>query len=132
MAPLWGQVEPFVLASASQLWPPPPDLYGTYEKLLASDDHQRQVGAARTAGADKPTGRTPVMSRTPDREVPARLWEHDEDGTCKPPGQFPQATREIATHRKLNTDEDARLFVRLDREGGHGHRGAGRVVPDPD
>lgn len=40
------------------------------------------------------------MSRTPDREVAARLWAHDEDGTYKPPRQFPQATREIATHRK--------------------------------
>ncbi|MFG2489018.1 hypothetical protein ACGFSI_40530 [Streptomyces virginiae] len=49
VAPFWEQVELFALTSASQLRPPPPDLYGTYEKLLAGDDYQRQVGTARTA-----------------------------------------------------------------------------------
>ncbi|MFI7358906.1 vanadium-dependent haloperoxidase [Streptomyces avidinii] len=110
-APFWGQVKPFALTSGSQFRPPTPGLYGTYEKLLASDEYQRQVEAARTAGADKPTSRTPVINRTSDQEAAAWFWANDEDGTYKPPGQLLQATREIATQRKLNTYENARLFA---------------------
>ncbi|MEU9713868.1 vanadium-dependent haloperoxidase [Streptomyces sp. NPDC047976] len=111
VSPFWGQVKPFALTSGSQFRPPTPGLYGTYEKLLASDEYKRQVEAVRSAGADKPTTRTPVINRTADQEAAAWFWANDEDGTYKPPGQLLQATREIATQRKLNTYENARLFA---------------------
>ncbi|WP_175409826.1 vanadium-dependent haloperoxidase [Streptomyces sp. TRM64462] len=111
VAPYWGLVKPFALTSGSQFRPPTPGLYGTYEKLLASDAYKAQVEAARTAGADKPTARTPVVNRTPDQEAAAWFWANDNDGTYKPPGQLLQATREIATARGLNTYQNARLFA---------------------
>ncbi|WP_285549518.1 vanadium-dependent haloperoxidase [Streptomyces lavendulae] len=111
VSPFWGQVKPFALTSGSQFRPPTPGLYGTYEKLLASDEYKRQVEAVRSAGADKPTTRTPVINRTADQEAAAWFWANDEDGTYKPPGQLLQATREVATQRRLNTYENARLFA---------------------
>ncbi|RST01909.1 phosphatase PAP2 family protein [Streptomyces sp. WAC07149] len=111
VSPFWGQVKPFALTSGSQFRPPTPGLYGTYEKLLASDEYKRQVEAVRSAGADKPTPRTPVINRTADQEAAAWFWANDEDGTYKPPGQLLQATREVATQRRLNTYENARLFA---------------------
>lgn len=111
VSPFWGQVKPFALTSGSQFRPPTPGLFGTYEKLLASDAYKGQVEAVRSAGADRPTSRTPVVNRTPDQEAAAWFWANDEDGTYKPPGQLLQATREIATQRKLNTYENARLFA---------------------
>ncbi|GAA4936468.1 hypothetical protein ACFPM3_06475 [Streptomyces coeruleoprunus] len=59
VTPYWGLVKPFALTSGSQFRPPTPGLYGTYEKLLASDAYKAQVEAARTAGADRPTAKTP-------------------------------------------------------------------------
>ncbi|GGT17631.1 vanadium-dependent haloperoxidase [Streptomyces purpureus] len=111
VTPYWGQVKPFALTSGSQFRPPTPGLYGTYEQLLAGDAYKAQVEAARSAGADKPTAKTPVINRTPDQEAAAWFWANDNDGTYKPPGQLLQATREIATTRGLNTYENAKLFA---------------------
>ncbi|MGW6563908.1 vanadium-dependent haloperoxidase [Streptomyces sp. NPDC054975] len=111
VTPYWGLVKPFALTSGSQFRPPTPGLYGTYEKLLASDAYKAQVEAARAAGADRPTAKTPVINRTADQEAAAWFWANDNDGTYKPPGQLLQATREIATARGLNTYESARLFA---------------------
>ncbi|MDW4903855.1 vanadium-dependent haloperoxidase [Streptomyces sp. ADMS] len=111
VTPFWGGVKPFALTSGSQFRPATPGLYGTYEKLLASDAYKAQVEAARSAGADKPTARTPVVNRTPEQEAAAWFWANDEDGTYKPPGQLLQATREISEDRGLTTYENARLFA---------------------
>jgi hypothetical protein len=111
VTPFWGEVKPFALTSGSQFRPATPGLYGTYEKLLASDAYKAQVEAVRSAGADKPTARTPVVNRTPDQEAAAWFWANDENGTYKPPGQLLQATREISQARGLNTYENARLFA---------------------
>ncbi|MDX3455641.1 vanadium-dependent haloperoxidase [Streptomyces sp. ME02-8801-2C] len=111
VTPFWGQVKPFALTSGSQFRPANPGLYGTYEKLLASDAYKAQVEAVRSAGADKPTARTPVVNRTPEQEAAAWFWANDEDGTYKPPGQLLQATREVSQARGLNTYENARLFA---------------------
>ncbi|WP_394437301.1 vanadium-dependent haloperoxidase [Streptomyces sp. SGAir0957] len=111
VTPFWGRVKPFALTSGAQFRPPTPGLYGTYENLLASDAYKQQVEAARTAGADRPTARTPVINRTTDQEAAAWFWANDLDGTYKPPGQLLQATRDIATRRKLTPYENARLFA---------------------
>ncbi|MFF7438915.1 phosphatase PAP2 family protein [Streptomyces sp. NPDC008122] len=111
VTPYWGLVKPFALTSGSQFRPPTPGLYGTYDQLLASDAYKAQVEAARSAGADKPTAKTPVINRSPDQEAAAWFWANDNDGTYKPPGQLLQATREIATTRGLTTYENAKLFA---------------------
>ncbi|WP_455402918.1 vanadium-dependent haloperoxidase, partial [Streptomyces bambusae] len=111
VTPFWGEMKPFALTSGSQFRPPTPGLYGTYEKLLGSEEYKRQVEAVRSAGADRPTSRTPVVNRTPDQEAAAWFWANDEDGTYKPPGQLLQATRDIATQRRLSTYANARLFA---------------------
>ncbi|AGP61444.1 hypothetical protein M271_50435 [Streptomyces rapamycinicus NRRL 5491] len=111
VTPYWGLVKPFALTSGSQFRPDTPGLYGTYEKLLASDAYKAQVEAARSAGADKPTAKTPVVNRTATQEAAAWFWANDLDGTYKPPGQLLQATRDIATVRGLNTYQNARLFA---------------------
>ncbi|MEU6160726.1 vanadium-dependent haloperoxidase [Streptomyces sp. NPDC047130] len=111
VTPFWGQVRPFALTSGAQFRPATPGLYGTYAKLLASDDYRRQVEAVRSAGADEPTTATPVVNRTLDQEAAAWFWANDEDGTYKPPGQLLQATRDIATQRGLSTYQNARLFA---------------------
>ncbi|MFF9620571.1 vanadium-dependent haloperoxidase [Streptomyces griseosporeus] len=111
VTPYWGLVKPFALTSGSQFRPATPGLYGTYEQLLAGDAYKAQVEAARSAGADKPTARTPVINRTADQEAAAWFWANDNDGTYKPPGQLLQATRDIATARGLTTYQNARLFA---------------------
>ncbi|MEU5900093.1 MULTISPECIES: vanadium-dependent haloperoxidase [Streptomyces] len=111
VTPFWGKVKPFALTSGSQFRPPTPGLYGTYEKLLAGDAYKQQVAAVRAVGADGPTKATPKIERTPEQEAVAWFWANDEDGTYKPPGQLLQATREVATQRKLSTYENARLFA---------------------
>ncbi|MER7519921.1 vanadium-dependent haloperoxidase [Streptomyces sp. NPDC126499] len=111
VTPYWGLVKPFALTSGSQFRPPTPGLYGTYDKLLASDAYKAQVEAVRRAGADRPTAKTPVIERTADQEAAAWFWANDNDGTYKPPGQLLQATREIATARGLTTYQNARLFA---------------------
>ncbi|QES32674.1 hypothetical protein DEJ48_04010 [Streptomyces venezuelae] len=111
VTPFWGQVKPFALTSGSQFRPPTPGMYGTYAKLLASDAYKQQVEAVRRVGADGPTDATPDVARTPEQEAVAWFWANDEDGTYKPPGQLLQATREVATQRRLTTYENARLFA---------------------
>ncbi|MFJ1670572.1 vanadium-dependent haloperoxidase [Streptomyces bottropensis] len=111
VSPFWGEVKPFALTSGSQFRPANPGLYGTYEKLLASDAYKAQVEAVRSAGADRPTARTPVVNRTPDQEAAAWFWANDENGTYKPPGQLLQATREVSEARGLTRYENARLFA---------------------
>ncbi|ORT57413.1 hypothetical protein BKD26_24440 [Streptomyces sp. CB03238] len=111
VSPYWGLVTPFALSSGSQFRPPTPGLYGTYAKLLAGDAYKAQVEAVRSAGADGPTAKTPVVNRTADQEAAAWFWANDLDGTYKPPGQLLQATREVAHARGLDTYENARLFA---------------------
>ncbi|GAA3951968.1 hypothetical protein GCM10022384_02020 [Streptomyces marokkonensis] len=111
VTPFWGRMKPFALTSGSQFRPATPGLYGTYEKLLASDAYKAQVEAVRSFGADRPTARTPVVNRTPDQEAAAWFWANDLDGTYKPPGQLLQATRDVAQARGLNTYDNARLFA---------------------
>ncbi|SDL02889.1 vanadium-dependent haloperoxidase [Streptomyces indicus] len=109
--PNWGLVKPFALTSGSQFRPATPGMYGTYEKLLASDEYKRQVEAVRLLGADEPTAATPKVTRTTEQEAAAWFWGNDLDGTYKPPGQLLQATREISEARKLTTYQNARLFT---------------------
>lgn len=111
VTPFWGQMKPFALTSGSQFRPANPGLYGTYEKLLASDAYKTQVEAVRSLGADKPTVHTPAVSRTQEQEAAAWFWANDLDGTYKPPGQLLQATREISQARDLTTYANARLFA---------------------
>ncbi|MCL7426042.1 vanadium-dependent haloperoxidase [Streptomyces sp. YS415] len=111
--PNWGLVTPFTLTSGSQFRPTTPGTYGTYEKLLASDEYKKQVEAVRTLGADGPTARTPEeqITRTTEQEAAAWFWANDLDGTYKPPGQLIQATRHVAEARRLSTYQNARLFT---------------------
>lgn len=111
VTPYWGQVKPFALTSGSQFRPPTPGLFASYDQMVASDAYKAQVEAARSAGADRPTAKTPVINRTADQEAAAWFWANDNNGTYKPPGQLLQATREVATTRGLNTYENAKLFA---------------------
>ncbi|MGK5632978.1 vanadium-dependent haloperoxidase, partial [Streptomyces sp. URMC 123] len=101
VSPLWGKVKPFALTSGAQFRPATPGLYGTYERLLASDEYKAQVEAVRAAGADAPTARTPTVNRTLDQEAAAWFWANDLDGTYKPPGQLLEATRLVSEAQGL-------------------------------
>ncbi|MDG4857334.1 vanadium-dependent haloperoxidase [Streptomyces sp. T-3] len=109
--PNWGLVKPFALTSGSQFRPATPGTYGTYEKLLASDEYKRQVEEVRKLGADQKTTNTPEITRTTEQEAAAWFWANDLNGTYKPPGQLLQATRHVSEAKSLDTYENARLFA---------------------
>ncbi|MFD9903125.1 vanadium-dependent haloperoxidase [Streptomyces sp. NPDC059063] len=103
--PNWGLVKPFAIPSGSTFRPPTPQLYGTYDKLLASTEYKKQVDEVRRLGAVNST------ERTNEQTAIAWFWANDLDGTYKPPGQLLQHTREVATARGLTTYQNARLFA---------------------
>ncbi|WP_223836036.1 hypothetical protein [Streptomyces venezuelae] len=130
VTPFWGEMKPFALTSGSQFRPPTPGLYGTYEKLLAGDAYKRQVEVVRSAGADKPTARTPVVNRTPDQEgrlvLGQRRGRHLQAARPAPAGHPRHRHRTQAEHLRQRTA----VRPRVDRHDGRRHRRQGREVPD--
>ncbi|WP_282793578.1 vanadium-dependent haloperoxidase [Streptomyces sp. CC224B] len=105
--PYWGEVKPFAIPTGSEYRPPTPDLYGTYDRLLASTAYRDQVDKVRRAGA----ANAPESERSRDQTAAAWFWANDANGTYKPPGQILQHTREVATAQRLTTYQNARLFA---------------------
>ena len=100
LAPQWGSVEPFALASGDQFRPAgPPDL-GSAEYAAALDEVER-LGSAASA------------ERTPEQTEIARFWS-DGAGTYTPPGHWNEIAAGIAAQEGLGAADSARVLAALD------------------
>ncbi|WP_158103838.1 vanadium-dependent haloperoxidase [Streptomyces carpinensis] len=105
VTPNWGKVRPFVLRSGSQFRPPTLRGFTSYAELVASPQYASQRDEVRRVGAVDST------ERTHEQTVIAWFWDHDLDGTYKPPGQMLQLTGIVAMKFKLDKYNTTRLFA---------------------
>lgn len=97
--PHWGKVKPFTLQSCEQFRPPPPpDVNST---AFAVD-----LMTTKLLGAREST------MRTEDQTATVAFWS-DDLGTATPPGHWNIIAATVSRERKLNLEENARLFALL-------------------
>ena len=89
--PNWGNVTPFTLLSSSQFWLPGPP-------ALTSPIYARDFNEVKTVGGKVST------VRTPDQTEIARFW-------FEGPGNWNTIARAVATTRKLDAADSARLLA---------------------
>ena len=98
----WGEVRPFVLASADQFRVPTPPGLGTEEYAAAFDEAKRLGGD----GIATPTERTPEQTET------GIYWAYDgTPSLCAPPRLYNQITVHIADQMRSDLVELARLLA---------------------
>ncbi len=105
VTPRWGLVRPFALASGSQFRPSTPQLYASYDALLASPEYAAQVDEVQRLGGATST------ERSVEQTAIAWFWANDLEGTYKPVGQLIEHTRIVAAQQHLSTYQNARLFA---------------------
>jgi membrane-associated phospholipid phosphatase len=91
--PLWGQIRPWLLASADQFRPPPPPAFGSPEFLEA-------LAEVRLVSDTRTTEQTAI----------ARFWASGY-GAGGPAGYFGSLAAELATRRHLDERKTARLLA---------------------
>jgi hypothetical protein len=98
----WGEVRPFVLASADQFRPPPPPALDSPEYAAAFDEVKR-------VGGD---GVNTATERSEDETVAGIYWAYDgTPALCAPPRLYNQIALEIARVRRSNPLQTARLLA---------------------
>jgi hypothetical protein len=98
----WGRVTPFVLARPRQFRVPPPPALTSRAYTTAFDEVKRLGGD----GSITPT------ERTEDQRVAGIYWAYDgTPSLCAPPRLYNQITVQIATQRRANVIELARLLA---------------------
>ncbi|MGW4566858.1 vanadium-dependent haloperoxidase [Streptomyces sp. NPDC004561] len=105
VTPNWGKVRPFVLRSGSQFRPPTLRGFTSYADMVASPQYASQREEVRRVGAVDST------ERTHEQTVIGWFWDHDLDGTYKPPGQMLELTGIVARKFRLGTYDTTRLFA---------------------
>ena len=100
----WGEVEPFVLQSASQFRTPPPPSMDSAEYAAAFDEVKRLGGD----GITTPTERTPAQTEI------GVYWAYDgTPSLCAPPRLYNQIAVQIAGQMGSDFIETARLLALL-------------------
>ena len=98
----WGEVRPFVLASADQFRVPAPPGLGTEEYAVAFDE-------AKRLGGD---GVATATERTPEQTETGIYWAYDgTPSLCAPPRLYNQITVHIADQMRSDLVELARLLA---------------------
>lgn len=98
----WSKCKPFVIKRADQFRvPPPPE--------MSSKEYAESYNEALQFGGDGIT--TPTV-RTEEQTLIGTYWAYDgTPSLCAPPRLYNQLARQIATDRRLNVVELARLFA---------------------
>jgi PAP2 superfamily len=98
----WGEVRPFVLRSPDQFRVPPPPAINSPEYAIAFNEVKRLGGD----GVKTPTQRTPEQTEI------GIYWAYDgTPSLCAPPRLYNQIAVQIATQKKSNAIELARLLA---------------------
>ncbi|OJF13354.1 phosphatase PAP2 family protein [Couchioplanes caeruleus] len=103
--PFWGEVRPFAIPSGAHFRPPTPQLYASYDALLASPEYRTQVDEVRRLGGAAST------ERTVEQTAIGWFWANEVPGTYKPPGQLLEHTSIVAAQQRLTVYQNARLFA---------------------
>jgi hypothetical protein len=98
LEPDWGKVTPFVLASGSELRPPPPP-------AITSAEYARDLAEIMAIGASASTTRTPAQTEA------ARFW------ISTAPQLWNQVVRQLTTARDLEPATTARAYLLLNVAG---------------
>ena len=102
MGARWREVETFVLADAAQFRVPPPP-------ALTSMEYAMAYAEAHMLGGDRVA--TPTM-RTPEQTQVGIFWAYDgTPGLCTPPRLYNQIAVKIATDRRTDAVDLARLLA---------------------
>jgi hypothetical protein len=99
LAPQWGNVTPFGVASVAALQPPPPPALTTSE--YADDVNFTKAYGSLTNSA-----------RSPEQTEIAQFWGYGP-GSSTPPGHWNQIAIAVLQHRHLGIEETARMFALL-------------------
>ncbi len=98
----WGEVQPFVLASASQFRVPPPPAMNSPEYAIAYNEVKRLGG----------DGTTTPTERTAEQTLIGIYWAYDgTPSLCAPPRLYNQITVQIAAQMGSNAIQTARLLA---------------------
>jgi hypothetical protein len=98
----WGEVRPFVLRSPSQFRAPPPP-------AMTSAEYAGAFNEAKRLGGD---GIATPTERTSDQTLAGIYWAYDgTPSLCAPPRLYNQIAVQIATQRRSNAIELARLLA---------------------
>lgn len=99
-APLWGEVDTFVIGDVEDFLPPPPPALDSFEYALAYQE-------VMTLGGDNPD-----TLRTPEQTETGIFWAYDgTPGLGKPPRLYNQIVAVIAKDLENTTAQNARLFA---------------------
>jgi membrane-associated phospholipid phosphatase len=99
LAPHWGEVAPFALASGSQFRLPAPPALGSAQYAV-------EVNTVKAVGA------AGSMLRTAEQTEIARFWGYGP-GTATPPGHWNEIAQAVVRDRGTTLEENARLFALL-------------------
>jgi hypothetical protein len=98
----WGEVRPFVLASAAQFRAPPP-------AAMTSDEYTEAFNEVKRLGGD---GITTTTERTEDQTFSGIFWAYDgTPSLCAPPRLYNQITVTIAKKQGTGAVGTARLLA---------------------
>lgn len=99
LAPQWGQVDPFTLASGDQFRPPAPPAPGS-QAYADAYNLTKDLGARDSA------------TRTADQTEIARFWA-DGSGSYTPPGHWDAIAEQLAGEQHFGLEASAKLFAML-------------------
>jgi hypothetical protein len=98
----WGEIEPFVLRAGNQFRLPPPP-------AMTSTAYTKAYNEVKALGGD---GSHTATIRTPDQTEAGIYWAYDgTPSLCAPPRLYNQIAVQIATQKRSNVMELARLLA---------------------
>jgi hypothetical protein len=101
LEPMWGQVAPFAIPSATPFLPPPPPPMNSLEYTAAFNE-------VKSLGARDSTTRTPEQTQI------GLFWAYDLPGMGPPPIHYNQIAEAIALQQHNTFDQDVRMFALVD------------------
>jgi len=102
IGPKWGQVKPFVLATASQFRAPPPP-------ALDSAEYAAAFNEVKAIGGD---GIHTPSTRTPEQTIAGIYWGYDaQPSLCAPVVVYNQIAVQIGSEHHLSVTENARMLA---------------------
>ena len=111
ITPHWPRVEPFALAGADVLRPPPPPQYGNHQPY--TDSLGRET-TSHQAYVDQFTDVMVMQTMlSEEQKVMAQMWSHDGAYFATPAGHWNHFAQQVSLRDGHGIDDDVKLFLVL-------------------